>query len=80
MSWTLKSFMENGNFRDFSNGFAFLENLHVHEHVYEHGLTATERLTAKILLNADNGGNEHDSSKSAQETPPEIQRRIFWCF
>ena len=35
--------------------------------------------TAKIVQNADNGGNKHDSSKIAQETPPEIQRRIFWC-
>ena len=26
--------------------------------------------TAKILLNANNGGNEHYSSKIAQETPP----------
>jgi len=24
--------------------------------------------------------NEHDSSKIAQETPPEIQKRIFWCY
>ena len=35
--------------------------------------------TAKIVLNANNGGNEHDSSKIAEETLPEIQRRIFWC-
>ena len=28
--------------------------------------------TAKILENAHNDGNEHDSSKIAQETPPEI--------
>ena len=33
--------------------------------------------TAKILWNADNGGNEHDSSKMARDNPPEIQRRIF---
>ena len=35
--------------------------------------------TAKIFLNAYNGGNEQDSSKIAGDTLHEIQRRIFWC-
>ena len=46
------------------------------------GLTATGRAGSrlpKFSKNGDNGGNEHDSSKTAEEIPPEIQRRIFWC-
>ena len=34
---------------------------------------------AERVLKGDNGGNERDSSEIAQETPPEISRRNFWC-
>ena len=37
------------------------------------------QLTAEIVLNADNGGNECDRSKIAQGRIFEIQGRIFWC-
>ena len=39
-------------------------------HLNIHGTSWQQ--TAKIALNADNGGNEYDSPKIAQETPPEI--------
>ena len=34
---------------------------------------------AKRVLNGDYGGNERDSSEVAQEIPPEISKRHFWC-
>ena len=33
--------------------------------------------SSKMVITA---WNEQDSSKIAQETPSEIQRRIFWCY
>ena len=45
-------------------------------------LTPTERAGSRLPKCSKmlNGGNKHDSSKIAEETPHEFQKRIFWFY